>query len=98
MFMQLRAGFKIRAALFEVHAQPGVAEPHDLAGSRRLGRQDELERCRDADGGLNLETRAGFRKVAHRAWHGVAAEKNLPGFERPHALYISVFVHGCHRE
>ena len=42
----------------------------------------------------HVKTRAGFRKVAHRAWDRVASEKNLPGFEHPHTLCFSVFVHG----
>src|ERR1700726_2199215 len=84
------------AALFEMHAQLGIAEPHHLAGSRRLRRQHEFKRRRDAVGGLDLETGAGFRKIAHRARHRVAAEENLPGFEHPDTLCFSMLVHGCH--
>ena len=86
------------AALLKVHAHLRIAEPHYPACSGRLIRYDKFKHCRDSHSALDLKTRANFRKIAHRAWDRVASEKNPPGFEHPHPLCFSAFIHSCHPE
>jgi hypothetical protein len=81
-----------------MHAYLRVADPNHLAEPRWFRWQDKFKLCWDSVGRLNLKTCAGFRKIAHRAWDRVAAEKNLPGFEQPRTPGFSMFVHGCHGE